>query len=143
MTTDPDLFSEKTELVVALSKAHRERTVAIDKQLGPGPVYQGVSKQIRRLTASGKAFEHLDPIIDADEYAGVIALCRSLARAVDKATGHNETGWHAHGKDLAPLAEQLRAALESLRPEGAETDEFQEFLNSLGDDQPTQVEQLP
>src|SRR5699024_3974189 len=111
------------------SRHERRRTLAREKAIGPGPVYQGVSKQIRRLTASG-TYSKLEQIIDPAEFAGVIALCRQLARAVDKATGHNETGWHANGRDLGPLAEQLRQALELLMPE-TETDEFQEFLNKL------------
>lgn len=136
--SDPDLFAD-LEQVEELSRAERARTLRREKAIGPGPVYQGVSKQIRRLTASGKTYEHLEAIIDEDEFAGVIALCRQLARAVDKATGHNETGWHANGRDLGPLAEQLRQALELLRPE-TETDEFQEFLNKLDGTVP-QVEQ--
>ena len=126
---EPDLFAELDQ-VEDLTRAERARTLRREKALGPGPIYQGVSKQIRRLTASGSTYAGLEQIIDPDEYAGVIALCRQLARAVDKATGHNETGWHAHGRDLGPLAEQLRQALELLRPE-VETDEFQEFLNKL------------
>lgn len=126
----PDLF-EELELTTELTKAERARTLAKEKALGPGPIYQGVTKQLRRLTATGKAYADVEPIVDADEYAGVIALCRQLARSVDTFTGHNETGWKANGRDLAPLVEQLRLALESMRPEAAERDEFQEFLNDL------------
>src|SRR5699024_802274 len=112
--SDPDLFAE-LEQVEDLSRAERARTLRREKDHGPGPNTEGVSKQIRRLAASG-TYSQIDQIIDRDEYAAVIALCRQLARAVDKATGHNETGWHANGRDLGPLAEQLRQAHEMLRP---------------------------
>lgn len=126
--SDPSLFEELT-VVEDLARHERQKALAEERAIGPGPIYQGVSKQIRRLTASG-TYSALPKIIDPDEYAGIISLCRQLARALDKATGHNKTGWHANGRDLGPLAEQLRQALELLRPD-VETDEFQEFLNNL------------
>lgn len=126
--SEPTLFEELQD-VEDLARHERQRTLAREKAVGPGPIYQGVSKQIRRLTASG-TYSDLTQIIDPDECAGVIALCRQLARALDKATGHNEIGWVAAGRDIGPLAEQLRQALELLTPQ-TETDEFQEFLNKI------------
>lgn len=126
----PSLFDDHPEVVEDMTKRARQATQARDKALGPGPIYQGVAKQLRRLTSSG-IYKDEEQIVDPDEHAGTIALCRQLARAVDRFTGHNETGWLANGRDLAPLVEQLRLALESLRPETAESDEFQDFMRDL------------
>lgn len=126
----PNLFDDHPEVVAEMTRRERQSTKAREQALGPGPIYQGVSKQLRRLTSSG-TYKHLEQIVDPDEHAGTIALCRQLARAVDHFTGHNATGWRANGRDLAPLVEQLRLALESLRPEASESDEFQEFMADL------------
>lgn len=100
----------------------------IDRLLGPGPVYQGVNKTIARLTASGKKYGHLEQLVDPIQQAGTIAAARAAARAVDKATGHNPTGWHANGRDLAPLLERLEQLLTKLDPE-EEFDALDAWLN--------------
>lgn len=100
---------------------------AIDKLLGPGPVYQGVNKTIARLTASGTKYGACEQLVDPVQQAGTIAAARAVARAVDKATGHNPTGWHANGRDLAPLLERLEQLLIKLDP-STEVDPLEEWL---------------
>ena len=130
---DLDTFTE--------SRAQLSKTRAVARALGPGPVYQGVSKQIRWLTASGAegrtaAGEPREPVIDATEYAGVIAAARQVAKSVDHATGHNLTGWRANGRDSAPLIERLEALLLLLGGTLEATDEFQQLLDDLGANDP-------
>lgn len=131
-----DLIPE-LEVVIAQTQADRAARDARAKVVGPGPIYQGVSRQIRRATASGKAFEDLEPLIDADEHAGSIALARSVARTLDTLTGHNPTGWVANGRDVAPLVEQLRELLLSLGAAAVEVDPFQEFIEQINNDDAT------
>lgn len=107
LDSDVDLVAQATE--------RRRITQQIDRVMGPGPVYQGVSKAIRRLTATGK-YSNLDQLLDPIQNAGTIAAARAAARAVDKATGHNPTGWHANGRDLAPLIERLEMLMKQLAP---------------------------
>lgn len=129
--TTPDqgnLFPELDGQVSKLDEAinNRRLSLAIDKAMGPGPVYQGVSKAIRRLTATGK-YSDLDQVVDPIQHAGTIAAARATARAVDKATGHNPTGWHANGRDLAPLLERLELLMKELQP-GVDVDHFGAWL---------------
>lgn len=121
----PDLEAE-VDLVLQ-AEERRRTTKAIDKIMGPGPVYQGVSKTIRRLTASGK-YSDLEQLVDPVVHAGTIAAARAAARAVDKATGHNPTGWHANGRDLAPLLERLEQLMQLLAP-GEDGDPFGDWMN--------------
>jgi hypothetical protein len=111
-------------------EARRRRAAAleVERVLGPGPVYQGVSLEIRRLTAKGARFADVAPAIDATEHAGTIAAARALARAIDKATGHNVTGWHANGRDVSPMFEELRELLSRLHPDGQTVDAFEAWL---------------
>lgn len=126
----PELDGQAEKLDEAINA--RRLAMAIDKALGPGPVYQGVSKTIRRLTATGKYSEH-EQLLDPVQYAGTIAAARAAARAVDKATGHNPTGWHANGRDLAPLLERLEQLMAQLMPVG-DVDGFEAWLTD--DDAP-------
>lgn len=93
----------------------------------PGPVYQGVNKEIRALERAGT--------IDRLERAGTIAQARSLAASIDRVSGHDGTG-QASGMQLAAMHEQLDGLLARLAPDTGDTDEFQEFLASLGEDDP-------
>lgn len=134
MTTTQDPLFDPGELENAKAQLRVVRAHA--RALGAGPVYQGVSKQIRWLTASGAEGTDADgnprePVIDADTYAGVIAATRAVARALDKATGHNLTGYHANGRDLAPIAERLESLLRVLMGDDVEVDEFQELLDKM------------
>lgn len=115
---DVDLVAQATE--------RRKITQQINKAMGPGPVYQGVSKAIRRLTATGK-YRDLEQLVDPVQHAGTIAAARAAARAVDKATGHNPTGWHANGRDVAPLLERLELLMKQLAP-AAGVDAFTAWL---------------
>lgn len=132
MTPQQEALVDELEVVRAQTQADKDATAARDRVMGAGPVYQGVAKQIRRLTASG-TFADLEQIIDPDEHAGTIALARSVARAVDKLTGHNPTGWVANGRDLAPLVEQLSTLLAMLGADKVEEDPFTKFLGELND----------
>lgn len=84
-------------------------------RLGPGPVYQGVAKEIReRIEAK---------TIDRDLDAGAIAAARSCARSVDHASGHNlPHGTVASGMQLAALHAQLLAWLDRLGGTGGVDD---------------------
>lgn len=126
-------------MVTSETRAAIARRDAEAKALGPGPVYQGVCKAIRRAEASGK-YKDLPQIIDPDEYAGHIALGRSLARAVDRLTGHNPTGWVANGRDVAPLAEQLRETLDAI---GADDDDATDPLVAWLTDEDAPIEATP
>lgn len=128
------LFPELDGQVETLDEIINRRRLAqaVERSLGPGPVYQGVSKTIRRLTATGK-YSDLEQLVDPVAQAGTIAAARATARAVDKATGHNPTGWHANGRDLAPLLERLELLLKQLSPQ-TEADPFGAWLND--DDAP-------
>lgn len=127
--TEP-LFGLPPELVDAVEqvRVQNEQRKQVNKVLGPGPVYQGVAKQIRRLTADG-AYKHLEPVVDPIEHAGTIAAARSLARTLDKQMGHNPSGWVANGRDLAPLLEQLQELMATLNPD-QDRDALEDFLNS-------------
>lgn len=98
-----------------------------------GPIYQGVAAEIRRLTAQGK-WKDEEQLADPDIYAGTIAQARSLAASIDRVSGH-EGGYQASGKMLAELHAELRALLEVLHPESTESDPFQDFINSLDEDE--------
>ena len=126
-----DALIPELEVVTAETQAAKDRVATVEKTLGPGPVYQGVSKTIRRLTATGKGHTDLEQKVDPDEHAGLIALARATARTVDKMTGHNLTGWHANGRDLAPLVEQLHEILKAL---GGDTDAADPLVAWLNDE---------
>ncbi len=90
---------------------------------GPGPIYQGVCKQIRGMLRDGA--------IDRESHAGTIAQARSLAASLDRVSGH--TGAQASGLQLAALHAQLAALLATLA--GSTTsDPFTDFLATLNDD---------
>nr|DAV19168.1 MAG TPA: hypothetical protein [Caudoviricetes sp.] len=95
------------------------------RKLGPGPVYQGVNKTIRALTESG----HLDQQRDA----AISAAARSLARSIDRASGHG--GFRVEGGHaIAALHTQLVATLAALTGSGTnENDPFDDLLASLSD----------
>lgn len=89
---------------------------------GPGPVYQGVCKQIRELVET--------EAIHAGTQAGWIAQARSLARAVDVASGHTGKP-QASGMQLAALHNQLDALLCRLSGTPTDRDPFADFLDDL------------
>lgn len=92
---------------------------------GPGPVYQGVCKQIRTLIES--------EIVDRNAQAGTVAQARSIAKAVDVASGH--TGLQqASGMQLAALHAQLDALLARLSGSPVERDPFADFLDEINTD---------
>ena len=87
-----------------------------DKKSTYGPVYNGVCAQIRRLTATGKEFEGMEPLIDEQLWAGTIAQARSIAASIDRDSGHGGTK-QANGVPLAQLHAQLDSLLARLNPE--------------------------
>lgn len=90
---------------------------------GPGPIYQGVCRQIRDLIDSGT--------IDRDTHAGTIAQARSLAGSIDRVSGHGGTR-QATGMQLAALHAQLDALLARLTPSDvSDGDPFEQFLREL------------
>lgn len=101
------------------------------KGLGPGAVYQGVSKQIRALIKDGT--------IDRSKDAGTIAAARSCARAIDHASGHNDRGRVASGMQLAQLHAALLAWLNKLDDSGASLDPFSAWLEELRNENPEEV----
>lgn len=125
MPTDADAGT--LDSLIADARRRQLEATATARVLGPGPVYQGVSKTIRRLTAAGK-YADLEQIIDPVEHAGTIATLRAVARSIDRATGHNLTGWHANGRDLAPLLEQYRQLIQSVAGDTG-ADAFADWLN--------------
>ena len=98
-----------------------------DPQLGPGPVRRGVDKQVRRLLAEEKLAKAHD--------AGLIAAARSLAKAVDTASGHG--GRMQSGMQLAALYAQLLTVLEALAKRAPTDDPFEEFIRGLNDEEDT------
>ena len=89
---------------------------------GPGPVYQGVCKQIRTLVDR----ETVDP----EAWAGTIAQARSIARAIDVASGHTGRA-QASGMQLAALHAGLDALLVRLTGETQDRDPFDDFLAGM------------
>ena len=100
------------------------------KPLGPGPVYQGVAKQIREMIEA--------QLIDRELDAGTIAAARSCARSVDTLAGHNERGQIAAGMQQAAMHAQLLAWLDKLGGREGADDPFTKFLEDLNDS-PTQA----
>lgn len=92
-------------------------------KLGPGPVYQGVAKQIRRMLA--------DDRLDRDVDAGAIAAARSAARSVDHAAGHNARGAVGAGMQQAALHAALLAWLDKLGGTMGEGDPFAQLLHEF------------
>lgn len=93
------------------------------RALGPGPVYQGTAKQIRRMI--------LDGTVDRDADAGAIAAARSCARSVDHAAGHNPKGSRAAGMQQAALHAQLLAWLDRLGGLDTDGDGFAQLLQEM------------
>lgn len=89
--------------------------VPTGKPLGPGPVYQGVSKTLRARIADGT--------IDRELHAGPAAAMRSLAASIDRASGHNPQRATASGMQLAALHAQLIAWHEAMFTDGATDDD--------------------
>lgn len=126
---DQALLSE-TEAVAAEARRRRAAALAAEEVLGKGPVEKGAWKTIRRAVAAGR-FGGLEATADADADAVVIEALTACARAIDRATGHNLTGWTANGRDLAPLLERIEA-LHLVLTGKAEADDA--FLSWLQDD---------
>lgn len=124
----------ETEDVERQAKLEHAKVRAMERGLGPGPVYQGVCKELRYLLAKGKKHAGREPLINEDEHAGTIASARALARAIDKATGHNLTGYHVNGRDLAPMQERLDALMSQLRPGNTDTDPLMEWIKAPEED---------
>lgn len=97
--------------------------LGLTDQLGPGPVYQGVCKAVRRLLRTG--------VLDRDADAGAIAAARACARSVDHAAGHNVQGRVAAGMQQAALHASLLAWLERLERSTSGPDPFAELLADL------------
>jgi len=76
-----------------------------------GPIYQGVCKQIRRLTSGP------EPLVDADLWAGTIAQARSLAASIDRVDGRGGAKAQANGVPLAQMHMQLDALMARMNPE--------------------------
>lgn len=93
------------------------------KRLGPGPVYQGVAKQIREMTEA--------KMLDRDLDAGAIAAARSAARSVDEAAGHNDFGRVAAGMQQAALHTALLAWLDKLGGKMPTDDPFAKMLSEF------------
>lgn len=89
---------------------------------GPGPVYQGVCKQLRTLVER----ETVDP----SAMAGTIAQARSIARAIDVASGHTGRA-QSSGMQLAALHAGLDALLVRLTGETQDRDPFDDFLAGI------------
>ena len=92
---------------------------------GPGPVYQGVAKQLRALIAN--------KTIDRDTHAGIIAAARSIAASIDRVSGHRN-GPQASGMQLSALHSSLLAWLDKLVPAEAGDDPWSEFLEEVRGD---------
>lgn len=86
----------------------------------PGPIYQGVSKTLRKLVEAGT--------LDADLDAGTCAQLRSLAASIDRESGADPMRKQASGVSLAALHAQLANLLDRVRPiaDGA-SDEDEEW----------------
>lgn len=97
---------------------------------GPGPVYQGVCKQIRELVET--------EAINAATQAGWIAQARSIARAIDVASGHTGKA-QAAGMQLAALHNQLDALLCRLSGTPEDRDPFDDFLDDINNGGETNV----
>lgn len=94
------------------------------QKLSPGPVYQGVAKQIRALVAAGT--------VDKERHAGVAAAARSLAHNIDLASGHGGRR-PSSGMQLSALHAQLERYLVLLAGEvAAGEDPFDKLLEELG-----------
>lgn len=97
-----------------------------DDKKGPGPVQQGVGKQLRHLEKQAG-----DPEAWRASTAGWAAQARSLARAIDRASGHNG-GKQAAGMQLSAMHHQLDELLQRLAPaHGQQLDPFDELLDKL------------
>lgn len=132
---DEALVSE-SEAVAAEARRRRASALAAEEVLGKGPVEKGAWKTIRRATAAGR-FSHLEPTADADADAVVIEALTSCAKALDRATGHNLTGWTANGRDIAPLLERLEALHVVLTGKAEADDKFLAWLHD--DDAPKEA----
>jgi hypothetical protein len=97
--------------------------LGLTDELGPGPVYQGVCKAIRRALRDGA--------LDRDADAGVIAAARSCARSIDHLAGHNLAGKVAAGMQQAALHAALLAWLDRLAQTAGGPDPFAELLADL------------
>lgn len=100
-STAPDLFGGGTS-------TRRSST-------SPGPIYQGVSKTLRKLIDAGT--------LDADLDAGTCAQLRSLAASIDRESGADPMRKQASGVSLAALHAQLASLLDRVRPLVDGTDE--------------------
>lgn len=101
------------------------------KRASPGPVYQGVCAQIRKLQALAVID---DPGKGEDgRHDGLIAQARSLAGSIDRASGHSDPRHQASGVSLAALHERLADILARLDPDEATggPDKFDELLDDL------------
>lgn len=97
-----------------------------------GPIYQGVCKQIRRLTRP----EQGEPLIDAVLWAGTIAQARSLAASIDRVDGRE--GSQANGVPLAQMHMQLDALMARLNPEVAEGDPMLALMHQFQEEEARQ-----
>ena len=94
-------------------------------RVGPGPVYQGVAKQIRALIAAGT--------LDKELLAGTISSARSLARTIDLKSGHGG-GELEYGASIAAMHKQLDELLVRLGGDAQQHDPFDELLNEITGD---------
>lgn len=81
-----------------------------------GPVYQGICKQIRRLTEGDEA------LIDKELWAGTIAQARSLAASIDRVDGREGAKAQANGVPLSMMHERLDALMARMNPEADAAD---------------------
>lgn len=95
------------------------------KRESPGPVYQGVCAQIRRLTKPDVG----EPLIDEKLWAGTIAQARSLAASIDRVDGRN--GPQANGVPLGTMHGQLDALMARLNPEASDHDPIADLVSQF------------
>jgi hypothetical protein len=85
---------------------------------GPGPIYQGVCKQIRAIFGTGKERQNDDELRRRFARSqGTIAAARSLAASLDRVSG--DRGYQASGHQLSMMHAQLDQLLARLTDDGA------------------------
>lgn len=126
---------DEAEAVAAEARRRLAAAQAAEKVLGRGPVEKAAWRSVRRATAQGR-FRDQEATADLDTDAVILEALERCAKAIDRATGHNLTGWHANGRDLAPLFERLEA-LHGVITGSAEVDDaFERWLTN--DDAPVE-----
>jgi uncharacterized membrane protein YccC len=97
------------------------------KSSSPGPIYQGVCKQLRALFPPGDAEAQKRKNLNA----GTIAQARSLAASIDRVSGHG-SAYQAAGMQLSAMHQELDELLLRLAPADGK-DAFDQWLEQLAE----------